>query len=314
MTTRRVDYLITDVRSSTENQDFSDNIGIGDDEFLRYINDAQFRIQSLITQQHPNIFLTESIIDVVNNQESYTLPTDIYMGNKVVQLEYSITGGADDYYPLRADVLRNRTSAGKGSPDFYIRKGGKFLVHPVPTSGTFRITYVHRLPRLDIMRGEVSAVVLDNVTKTITSLAFNVSTSTVDTTELGKSLRLSIVDTEGNVQMKNIKFDTINASTGDVTINSSFTFSEGEVISVGDKAVGGQNSSTHSQLDEMVERYLIAYATMKILERDSSSDIQVQSSILGQMERDIVAAYAELDDDINEIPDILDSESQWEIF
>lgn len=314
MTTRRADYLITDVRDSTENGDFSDTIGIQDVEFLRYLNDAQFRIQSLITAKHQGVFVKELEVSSIIEQESYDLPKDIYLGNKVTQIEYSFTGNKDDYYPLESDVLKNRNSNLKGDPSSFVRIGSKFIVKPVPQSaGSFRITYINRIPKMDLNRATILTATLDSATRTITSLFLDPAV-VFDSTEINKYSRICIIDVEGTVTMSNIFIDTVNASTGEVTVNSAFSYDIGESITVGDTVVIGPNSSTHSALDEMVERYLIAYATSKIMERDSSGDLQAQSIILRSMEQDIVASYSEIDDFASEIPVIISNDDSWDIF
>ena len=312
---RYVSYLIDDVRSSTENTDFSDTIGIQDAEFLRFINDAQYRIQNLITQKHPSVFLSESVVNIVGNQEVYPLPANAYMGNKVTQVEFNRnTTGTDFYYPLRPGSLYNRSSGSGGSPVKYIRRAGEILLLPIPqsSSGQLRITYTHKLPKLDIRRGSIATVILDTSALTITTLTMDVSTDSVDSTELSKFTRLTLCDEEGNVKMSNVKFTAVNASTGVVTIDPAFVYASGETIEVGDYVVAGPYSSTHILLDEMVERYLIAYTTLKILQRDSNiTDLQVQQNILLEMESDIVMAYSEISDDIMEIPDIISEDDQW---
>jgi hypothetical protein len=126
----------------------------------------------------------------------------------------------------------------------------------------------------------------------------DVSTDTVDTTELSKWTRVSFVDAEGNVKMSNIQVDAVSGSTGEVTVNASFSYQDGETIEVGNYIVAGDYATTHIQLDDMVERYLIAYATL-------------QQNILLEMESDIVSAYAEISDDITEIPDIISYDDDW---
>jgi len=65
-------------------------------------------------------------------------------------------------------------------------------------------------------------------------------------------------------------------------------------------------------MDELVERYLISYATFKILQRDSNiSDLSVQQNVLLEMENDIVDGYAEMSDDITEIPTIISEDDDW---
>ena len=237
---RYIRHLIDDVRESTENTDVSDTIGIKDMEFLRFLNDAQHRIQNLIIQKHPSIFLTEYTTAVVGDQESYSIPTRAFMGNKITQVEYSAnTTGTDNFIPLRPGSLYERNSGAEGTPIKYIRKAGAFLLVPVPNSSTgqLRVTYTHRLPKLDLKRGSVGAVTLG--TSTITTLTMDVSTDTVDSTELDKFTRLSIVDEEGTVKMANIKYTAISAATGVVTVDSSFTFDSGRRAALAQTGFGG---------------------------------------------------------------------------
>jgi hypothetical protein len=317
---RYVSYLIDDVRSSTENEDFSDTIGIKDAEFLRFLNDAQYRIHNLIVQKHPSVFLEEYTTDIVGNQESYTLPNNSFIGNKVTQVEYTAqSAGTSYYYPLRPGALYERSPgpnsrAGLGYPRKYIRRSGQIMLTPIPTSSTgkLRITYTRKLPKLDLRRGSVASVTLDSSNNTITALNLDVSTDTVDSTQMDKFTRLSVVDEEGNVKMSNIKYTDIDSSTGVVTIDSNFAYQTGETIEAGNYIVAGNYSSTHVQLDDLVERYLIAYTTLKILQRDSNiTDLSVQQAVLTEMENDILSAYAEVSDDIMEIPEIISDDDAW---
>jgi hypothetical protein len=96
-----------------------------------------------------------------------------------------------------------------------------------------------------------------------------------------------------------------------VTITSGFTFEDGETISAGDWVCAGDFCTTHSELPEEVERYLIAYSAWKILKRDSNADFAEQQQELLEMETEIVAAYADLLDDIYEVPIINDDIDWW---
>ena len=97
-----------------------------------------------------------------------------------------------------------------------------------------------------------------------------------------------------------------------VTVDSSFSYDTGETIAVGNYIVEGPWSSTHVTIDDMVERYLIAYATFKILQRDSNlTDLQVQQNVLLEMESEIIESYAEISDDIMEIPNIISEDDDW---
>ena len=62
-------------------------------------------------------------------------------------------------------------------------------------------------------------------------------------------------------------------------------------------------------MPDHVERYLIAYASWKILKRDSSVDYTEQESELSNMEQEIVETYADISDDIYQIPEVNDDEA-----
>lgn len=310
---RLINYIIEDIRNHTENQDFSDTIGIPDSEFLRFLNDAQYRIHSLITQQHPQVFLEEDEQDITRDQEAYSLPYNAYLGSKISSIEFTSTGLTKDYYPLRKKFLSSRYSGAEGDPSFYIRKNNQILLSPIPqnSTGKLRINFIKSIPRVDKRRGTVATVTLDSSTNTITTLTFNVSTESIDSTALGKHTRFTVVDAEGGIKMKNIYIDSFDASTGVATINSSFTYESGETIAVGDYIVVGSNSTTHTILDDSVERYLIAYCAAKIFHRDSSTDMTAQTAELNALEQDIVASYADISDDLIEIPDVLPHNDLW---
>ena len=79
---RRVDQLITAARTISRNALNSDGtFAISSDEILQYLNDAQDRLQNLLsaTKNVAKIFVTQQIITVVANQESYTLDDRLLM-------------------------------------------------------------------------------------------------------------------------------------------------------------------------------------------------------------------------------------------
>ena len=82
-------------------------------------------------------------------------------------------------------------------------------------------------------------------------------------------------------------------------------------LAVGDYVISGDYSTTHLEWMPEVERYLQAYVEYKILKRDSSVDSQEAFAELAEIESDILDSYAELSDDILEIPEINDTE-EWD--
>lgn len=308
---RLVDRLITQVRLQSENQDVSTNVGIQDIEILQYLNDAQDRLQSVITATHPTVFVKEKEIPTISNQEIYDIPSDSYKQNAITTVEFSATGDDRDLYHLEKQSLKNRYSTVSGAPNFYIRRSGKILLQPKPqSSGKIRLSYIKRIDRLDKRRGVIAVSATSG--NSITALEFDPSSSSpaLDSTTLLQDNYICVVDRDGNLLMRNIPIDNIDAATGVVTISSGFTFEDGETLPVGSYAVSGRDSTTHSELPRMCERYLIAYAVWKMLKRDSSVDYAEQQQELTSMEEDIVNSFADIDDDTEYIA-ILNDWSIW---
>lgn len=304
---RRSDLLINQIRRATENVEFSDSTGISNEEFLQYLNDAQNRIQSLIVQKNPEVFLKEKIIPAVRSQEAYSLPSDIYIGSMVRMVDYASTGLATDYQQLKQGRLMERLGGISSSPSFYIRRGSQILLQPSPddASGSIRVTYVKQLPKIDLRRGKVLSATL-GAGNTITTLTLD-STEAIDEVELEEELVLTVVDKNGVAKMKGITFTDINSTSGVVSVDASFVYEDGESISAGDYVVRGANSTTQSELPEACERYLIEYSNFRILNRDSNSDQAGQSPLLQSIEGEIVGLYAEPDQDVDYVS-ILDNQ------
>lgn len=308
---RRVDRLLTHIRALTENDTINSTTDISDNEIIEYINEAQHRIQSKIIAQHPNVFIKETTISSVADQEEYELPSDVFLASKVISVEYTEdTDSYPSYTKLQPGFERNRQSDVSGFPKYYIRRDklnsdvGTILLSPKPStsSGTIRLIYIQRMDELDKRRGIISAVT-DSGTA-VTALTLDVSGDPpIDSDDLGDHDFICVVSKTGIIKMRNIQFNSINTTTGAVTLTgSSHTYSSGETIAVDDYIVGGKDTTTHSRLPRNVERYLIGYASWKIFKRDSSTDSSEQLQELLAMEADIIESYQEIQTDIVSIP------------
>ena len=312
MSTTRVDRLITHIRNITKNSSTNSVEDITDEEIIRFINQAQRRIQSKIVEKDPMSFVKETLINSVAGQEEYNLPEDLMMDSRIISAEYSTDNGDDTYYKLRPGLLKHQQSDVDGLPKWYIRRNkldtdtASILLSPVPSSSSekIRLVYTKNTEDLDIRRGVVSAVT-DSGTA-ITALTLDVSgTPPIDDEDLGDHDYFCVVDKLGNMKMRNLQFDSINTSTGVVTLtDSSHTYSTGESIAVGDYIVGGRETTTHSRLPLFIEEYIIEYAALKIMHRDSNTDLAEQFPLLSAMEQDIVSKFAEPTDDIMFLEDL----------
>lgn len=312
-----IDSIIDEVRESSENEDFNTSLGLSEEEFVRFINEAIARLHGKIVSQHTNVFLEEVITSVSSGTQNYAIPRRAFNKNSIAQVEFSTTSATDDYYPLKSTSLRNRYPNAEGDPEFYIRRAREILVIPTPTntSGSLRITYVKKPKRLDKRRGQIKAVTTAN--SVITNLEINyINGSAVDSGELNKRTLITVVDKYGNIKMDNILLSSIGSSDNyDATLNidSSFTYESGETITVDDYIVSGEYTTTHldeNDFDQYLEDYIREYARLRTLQRDSSVDTQEALSTLSAMEDQIIANFKDLSDDIDNIP-IINIDDSW---
>tara|TARA_B100000214_G_scaffold299438_1_gene229603 strand:+ start:7340 stop:8278 length:939 start_codon:yes stop_codon:yes gene_type:complete len=309
---RNLQYIISQVRKQTENEDVSDFAGIQDTEFIQYLNDAQHRLQGIIIASHPRVFLEEKIISVVSDQESYELPSDCYLGNKVHNIEYSSTGDENNYYVLEETTLKRRNPGVAGSPSHYIRMSGKILLSPQPSgTGKLRITYAARVRELDIRRAKVE------VAPTISSsgswtIALDNANLTTDITSLEEHDYICVIDKEGKSIVKNIPITSVTSEL--MTLEAHTVDSEsGETntsITDAHYIVGGKDTTSHGDLPRSVERYIISYCAWKILKRDSSVDSAEAQQELQGLASEIVNSYALISDDVQFVPQ-LNSWDDW---
>lgn len=310
---RYIEHLIEDARDSSENTDFSTTTGIQDREFIRYLNEGQQRLHNLIVQQHPRVFEQDVEYQISKGQETITLPEDIHVKNMVTMVEYSYNGDEDEYCVLAPTSPRNRQSGIEGVPTHYFVRNNKVFITPTSDNigGKLRVSYIRRVKKLNRRLASVSNAVLG--TNTITSLTVNVISDSVDVETLARANEyFTVVDSQGNIKMNNVRFSEINTSTGEVTIDPSFTFQPGETIDSTDYLVAGRDSSTHIDfnLTDMSERYIEAFCIFKIFKRDSSIDAAEVETELSALEDEIVSAYTEIPNDVIEIP-IINNDESW---
>ena len=301
---RYVKHIIDQVRKQTENDEVTEFTGIQDSEFLQYLNDAQHSLQALITQQYPEVFIREEIIQAVGGQERYDLPSDCYLGNKVVNVEFSGSGSEDDFYIIEEESLKRRVPGVSSSPLRYIRQDGQILITPQPQSGgKIRVTYVKRIKELDLRRAKITEA------PTISSINnWSISIKDTNLDSLSEHEYICIVDKRGNTIAKNLGIESVSSDS--INLDPHTSPSDELTIQENHFIVGGKDSTTHGEFDRSVERYMIAYCAWKILKRDSSIDSQEAIQELSLMAKDIVASYGAISDDVRLIPQ-LNSWDDW---
>lgn len=311
MSRKRVEPLIKRSRRISDNEEFDNDpnnpLGIVDDEVVEYLQDAQDNVFARITEVHPKLFLEEEKIDIVAQQEKYSLPKDIYLGGRITHVEALFSNREGDYYTLPHRSLKARLGNFPSNfPGFYIRSGNNIILQPRPSAARtdgIRITYQKKLPDIDIRRGKVlsSTIVTDNV-QDITidlspTLTRDVNLPLIAERTMENFDFITVVDSTGAIKMRDIPVDSYDSTTGVITVVAGFNRATGETITAGDYIVGGGHSTSHTQLPETCERYLVAYAAWKMLKRDSMVDSRDQAQELAAMLDEIVDSFREIDED-----------------
>lgn len=301
---QRLELLIKRARAESLNKEYSNVVGIPQEDFIAWANEAQDRLYSEAIKQHPMYFTAEEIIDSVSGQEAYDLPTSTYLSH-IEMVEYSVDGSELNYYRLDQAKLPERISYPTGNPGYYIRRGKQILLVPAPQNGgtaKIRVTYVKKVPRLDVRRGIIQTVTASSTAVSALTITSASLASLDPYGELANYNHLSVVDRDGNIKMAGLEYDSINTGTGVVTITGgSFTFGSGESIAVGDYIVIGERGCNRPDLPDSAERYLIQWMTFRAGFRDGSQRAQQQKALCDEILVDTIGSFADIDHDISSV-------------
>lgn len=310
---RRVELLIDQIRMSTESQHEDGNTdSISNVEILQCLNDGQDSVYAAIVNSYSNFYLTTGTIDLVSEQQSYTLPSDMYLGSKIKKVEYLYGGGTNKYTPVRAGTEFDlRTDYESAWPSYYCRGYQTLKISPLPSvslTDGLRVTYTRKIRRLDVRRGIISSAsktgsTLNTITLDLTpALGKDSGTVAAARDLLNKVDYICVVDSDGAAVVETIPVDSYNSSTGVITVRSGFTTTVAASSFANQYVVAGSYSTTHSELPEFCEAYLIQYAQWKILRRNGNQP-EASSALaeLADTKRTILESFANPDDDVHRL-------------
>lgn len=282
---KRLEYLITQVRNSTDNKDVN---GISNAEIVNYFNDAQRYITTLIFKNNPyaDLFKVQIELPAVASGE-YTLPDDCYSTNalSMVEARFADTSNNKGYSRIKP-IMESEFSYIFG----YITRDNKVLIsgqNDVAQLNTVRITYFKQLPTLDIRRGTVGAVIAN------TSFAV----SSLDTEIFTMDDYFSTVNAQGDQIVKGIYSASITSplSTLDTT----------GIVS-GQFLVSGKNACNKPLLPDVCETYLLDYVKQRIYTRNNYQDSEKQAYFTSQQQSELLSLFSKnkKDDDTLPITDV----------
>lgn len=307
---QRIESQIRAVRVQTNNEDYAiptqagdPGSGVQDSTIARHLTAAQRRIHGLILDRRPSAFVKEAFLSTIAGQESYTLPSDAHVSQSMLSVELSSTGQLYDYSPLDLKNFKERNTS-SGLPTGYIPRNGAILLNPIPQSGitnAIRINYQYDLPEVSCRVAEV------NLNTTFGSDLHLYADSTLNSIEIAQADYYCIVDKDGLQVAIGLALDVYVDSGAEpiLTVDIAPVLPGGGPYYV----VVGKNTTTHSQLNDFCEDYLIAFASWRLLKGDANATSAEAIQELKDMENTIVEKYAQQNDDV-EYPTIL-SDDYW---
>lgn len=279
---RRLEYLITKVRNSTDNKDVN---GVSTAEIVEYFNDAQRYITTLVFKNNPYADLFKVQLEIAADPSGeYTLPADCYSTNalSMVEARFADTSNNKGYSRIKP------ISEAEFSYIFgYITRNNKVLIsgqNDVAQLQTVRITYFKQLPTLDIRQAKVSSV---TVGTSINLLAAPISLYEMDD-------HCSTVDAQGDQVVSNIYF-TNTSGTSLLTANTAGVTNTQYITA-------GKNSCNKSQLPDVCETYLLDYVRQRIYTRNNYDDANKQVFFTEKQEAEIISVFSKNKKDDDTIP------------
>lgn len=286
---RRTEYLLTELRNSTDNRDTT---AIKDAELISYLNAGQKLIQNIVFGANIKADIFKETVEYdANSSGIYPLPDDKYAVNSLSLVEgrFGMDNVNSGYRPIeRVDKSEAALMFGYYTEnDKVILTGLNINLQVVRV----RITYFRALPRMDKRWGKIQTV--NPGVSFVVAPGYDSDASSVDD-------YVTVVDKFGAPVLKGIYIDNFNNATWE-TSNTLTGVVVGEFVCM------GKNSVNASLLPDECETYLLDYVRQRIYTRNVYEDAGKQVYFTDQQKADIVALFSNNQKDII-YPPITDTE------
>ena len=282
---RRLEFLITEVRNSTDNKDTN---GISTNELVQYFNDGQKYIETLIFKNNPyaDLFKAQEVYEA-NTDGVYDLPDDCYSENSISMVEgrYNITENNQGYSRIKP-ISESEFAYIFG----YTIRNKQVLIsgqNNIAQLQNVRVTYFKSLKSLDVRRGVIGTV----------TPGVSIAVTSFDTTAAQKSDHYSTVTNQGVQVIKNIYSESTSSPLNTVDTTGVIT---------GQYLVSGANAQNISDLPNACEPYLLDYVRQRIYTRNNYEDAGKQMYFTEQQKQEVISIFSKnkKDDDTVPITDI----------
>lgn len=276
---RRLELLIQEVRDAT---DSNDTRSYSIYELMRYFNDAQRTIQKIAKSNgnKEDLFTKLHLTQISSGTYDYSLPDDIYSLAAIQAVGIKLDS-RNTFRPL--DKI---TPAEAFTFSGYYFQNNRLWLSFDPSEGSLgklAMVYMYKLP---IMSLRISS---------IDSIASNVITSTLLVTDTGFNSRYdkySIVSPIGVIKASNLLLESHLAGV--------FTFDTDldGIVEAGDFIVCGEYGSSHSELPDSCENFLLAYVQRRIKSKLTSKSKSDEDYFTAEERSDIEEIFSSISNDI----------------
>lgn len=285
MSTRTAEEIIEEIRSLCYSEDYSLTEGWDQDVVTDILNLAQNSIYHAITQIDNPPFIKEYVQDVIQGQQSYDIPYDVFMRMRIIDVRYLWGDAPYQFVTLKQGMIQDRFDYPINIPDTYCIRHKKILLSPTPNLTRFNslvVNYQQRLRTFDVRRGLVASKtnspVTFNLDFTVTSQK-NANMQQYADSQLDKVQFCCLVDTFGEPVVTAIPLKGYDMMTQVLTADPNYIIPPDELAVLdayiaGNKpvyVVRGVYASTNSELDHQCEDYMIEFVVQRLLRLQSNN-------------------------------------------
>jgi hypothetical protein len=284
---RRLEFLITEVRNSTDNTDVN---GVKTPEIVSYFNAAQKHIETLIFKNNPYADFFKSQVILPSTQDGvYDLPSDCFSTNAISMVEGNYGGdmGINQGFSRIKPISESEVAYMFG----YFTRDNKVIIsgrNDIAQLSSIRITYFKQLPTLDVRQAKVVTVVPNT----------SIAVTPAPTDLYLQDDHCSTVNAQGNQVVKGIYFT--NTSGTPLLTSTTAGVDNTQYI------VAGANSCNKSLLPDVCETYLLDYVKQRIYTRNNYDDANKQMYFTEQQKQEIISIFSKnkKDDDTLPVTDV----------
>jgi hypothetical protein len=292
---RRVEQLIDMARKLSGNTSYDANSGVPQDVFVQYFNNAQDSLMKEVVNLKTKFLLKQVTVPIVNNQETYSYPDDLYMQH-IDTIQWLNSQNGTYYQTLFKSYVKEKITTSTSYPFGYVMQNDGYHLNPPINAGTLVVSYIKKVPTLQIRSGIISAATI-NGSNQLTALTVT-NNSLYNETAINDDYFLCVVDKYGEQKAINIEYTSV--LNGVFTL-SPFQLADGETVSVGNYILVGKNTINKPEWPDICESYLIKHAVYDAKYSDSSPWSAEAKADMAMSFAALSGSFATLSDDVTDI-------------